>query len=106
LAADLRHRSDVFAIPALNNDVGTFDQMALALHYHMFQLVVVVNSGQFGGSSAYWPKRSDPKGGDHLKQVFHLHGQPQASIAFFEIEDIPKYLERRNSPEWKHPPAG
>ncbi len=31
LAADLRKQSDVFAIPALNQDVGTFDQMALAL---------------------------------------------------------------------------
>src|SRR3546814_19028343 len=37
LASDLRDRSDVFAIPALNLDVGTFDQMAPALHYHMFQ---------------------------------------------------------------------
>ncbi|MHB1941561.1 MAG: hypothetical protein ACYCP0_00685 [Acidiferrobacteraceae bacterium] len=45
LAARLRHYSDVFAIPALNKDVGTFDQMALALHYHMFQYVVVANSG-------------------------------------------------------------
>src|SRR3546814_3345426 len=35
LASDLRDRSDVFAIPALNLDVGTFDQMAQALHYHM-----------------------------------------------------------------------
>ena len=36
LAADLREHSDVFAIPALNMDVNTFDQMAMALHYHMF----------------------------------------------------------------------
>ena len=59
LAADLREMSDVVAIPALNKDVKTFDQMALALHYHMFQLVVVANNGQYGGSNAYWP-RSDP----------------------------------------------
>jgi hypothetical protein len=39
LAADLKDKSDVLAIPALNKDVKTFDQMALALHYHMFQLV-------------------------------------------------------------------
>ena len=58
LAADLRDESDILAIPALNKDVKTFDQMALALHYHMFQLVVVANSGQYGGSNAYWP-RSD-----------------------------------------------
>jgi hypothetical protein len=36
LVADLRNCSDVFAIPSLNKDVRTFDQMALALHYHMF----------------------------------------------------------------------
>ncbi len=83
LAADLRDMSGVLAIPALNKDVRTFDQMALALHYHMFQLVVVANNGQYGGSNAYWP-RSDP----HIRQVFHMHGQPQASIAFLEIDDI------------------
>ena len=83
LVADLRNKSDILAIPALNKDVKTFDQMALALHYHMFQLVVVANNGQYGGSNAYWP-RSDA----HVRQVFHTHGQPQTAIAFFEIDDI------------------
>ena len=106
LAADLRDVSDVLAIPALNRDVKTFDQMALALHYHMFQLVVVANSGQYGGSNAYWP-RSDA----HIRQVFHIHGQPQASIAFLEIDDIGAFLQRHdvsgaNAGDWKHPPAG
>ena len=106
LAADLREMSDVLAIPALNKDVKTFDQMALALHYHMFQLVVVANNGQYGGSNAHWP-RSDI----HIRQVFHMHGQPQASIAFLEIDDIAGFLERHdvsgpNAKKWKHPPAG
>ena len=106
LAADLRNASDVLAIPALNKDVKTFDQMALALHYHMFQLVVVANNGQYGGSNAYWPKK-DP----HSRQVFHTYGQPQASIAFLEIDDIGGFLERRDvsgasAKKWKHPPAG
>ena len=106
LAADLRDVSDVLAVPALNKDVKTFDQMALALHYHMFQLVVVANNGQYGGSNAYWP-RSDA----HIRQVFHTHGQPQASIAFLEIDDIGAFLERHNvsganADDWKHPPAG
>ena len=106
LAADLRNLSDVLAIPALNKDVKTFDQMALALHYHMFQLVVVANNGQYGGSNAYWPKK------DLLsRQVFHNYGQPQASIAFLEIDDIGGFLERRDvsradADDWKHPPAG
>jgi hypothetical protein len=106
LAADLRNESDVFAIPALNPDVRTFDQMALALHYHMFQLVIVANSGQYGGSNAYWPSK-DP----HIRQIFHLYGQPQASIAFLEIDDIPAFLARHgrassSSTFWKCPPAG
>ena len=106
LAADLRDVSDVLAVPALNKDVKTFDQMALALHYHMFQLVVVANNGRYGGSNAYWP-RSDA----HIRQVFHIYGQPQASIAFLEIDDIGAFLQRHdvsgaNAGDWKHPPAG
>jgi len=62
----------VFAIPALNKDVTTFDQMALALHYHMFQMVIVANNGLFGGSNAYVPYKDAFR-----RQLFHLHGQPQ-----------------------------
>ena len=107
IISDLRGKSDVLAIPSLNQDVATFDQMALALHYHMFQLVIVANNGQYGGSSAYWPAKG------FKKQIFHLHGQPQASITFFEIDDIESFQERAkpgNSPKpdewpWKYPPA-
>lgn len=109
--SDLRSRSDVYAISAYNQDVGTFDQMALALHYHMFQMVVIANNGCYGGSNAYVPKKKS-----YLKQVFHDHGQPQASISFFEIDD-PKQMLRRVaeskgecgpnlSEVWKYPPAG
>jgi hypothetical protein len=116
LVSDLRNQSDVFAIPALNQDVNTFDQMALALHYHMFQMVIVANNGLYGGSNAYVPYKES-----YLKQVFHLHGQPQATLAFLEIDDIPAFLARKNngrvpSPPssgasssagtWKFPPAG
>ena len=106
MAADLRKESDVFAIPALNRDVKTFDQMALALHYHMFQLVIVANNGQYGGSNAYWPSQDS-----HSRQLFHLHGQPQASIAFLEIDDVGEFLARHGHTKpaaagWKYPPAG
>ena len=106
LAADLRNESDILAIPALNKDVKTFDQMAMALHYHMFQLVVVANNGQYGGSNAYWPRRKA-----HVRQIFHIHGQPQASIAFLEIDDIGMFLKRHDvsgakAKKWKYPPAG
>ena len=106
LAADLKDRSDIFAIPALNKDVKTFDNMALALHYHMHQMVVVANNGNYGGSNAYAPYAS--KGGqDHRRQIFHMHGQPQASIAFFELEDIAAFKNRKASGgDFKPPPAG
>lgn len=106
LASDLRERSDVFAIPALNQDVGTFDQMAQALHYHMFQLVLIANNGAYGGSNAHVPK-----GEAYQRQVFHTHGQPQATISFFEIDNIEDMKARRQlgagkKDGWKYPPAG
>ena len=114
IISDVKNNSHVFAIPALNRDVKTFDHLAMALHYHMYQLVVVVNNGEFGGSSAYWPVH-----GEHHRQLFHLQGQPQASVAFFDIEDISNYLgrythgstqdtkqqEESKNPSWKYPPA-
>lgn len=124
LAADLRSLSDVYAVAALNQDVSTFDQMALALQYHMFQMVIIANNGCFGGSNAYAPYREPYK-----RQVFHLHGQPQASMAFLEIDNIDEFLRRDNHSQeapldvtckddpsktcksvfdrkWKCPPAG
>ena len=113
LAADLKDKSDVYAVPALNKDVNTFDNMALALHYHMFQVVVVANNGRYGGSNAYWPIADR-----HRRRIFHMHGQPQASIAFldFSVEELNSLVGRRrhvnisspgsNSGPWKQPPAG
>ncbi|BEH09847.1 RNA-directed DNA polymerase [Geobacter sulfurreducens subsp. ethanolicus] len=124
LAADLRSLSDVYAVAAFNKDVSTFDQMALALQYHMFQMVIIANNGCYGGSNAYAPYREPFK-----RQVFHLHGQPQASMAFLEIDNIDDFLRRdkhsqeapldvscKEDPsktcksntdrEWKCPPAG
>jgi len=107
LASDLRGKSDVWAIPALNKDVKTFDQMALALHYHMFQMVIVANNGQYGGSNAYWPRSKE-----YERQIFHTHGQPQVAISFLEIDGADAFLKRvsagktKTDGDWKHPPAG
>ena len=108
LASDLRELSDVYIIPARNRDVATFDKMALALHYHMFQMVIVANNGAYGGSNAYVPYRDRFK-----RQLFHFHGQPQAAIAYLEIDPIREFLERVQNalgPEedrkYKYPPAG
>jgi len=110
LASDLRSRSDLYIICALNLDVGTFDRMSEGLHYHMFQGVIVVNNGQYGGSSFFMPFKNT-----FHRQVFHLHGQPQVSIAFAEISPQ-KLIDRPTDqagpiillPEgsWKTPPAG
>lgn len=90
LAADLRSRSDLYIVCALNKDVGTFDRMTEALHYHMFQGVILVNNGQYSGSSFFMPF-----GNAYERQIFHLHGQPQASIAFAEVHPR-KLVERPN----------
>jgi hypothetical protein len=73
----------------------------------MFQGVIVVNNGQFGGSSFFMPFSET-----YHCQVFHLHGQPQATIAFAEIS--PRKLVERPLPmeedqpvgRWKTPPSG
>jgi hypothetical protein len=106
IVADLRERADVYLIPALNKDVQTFDNLAIALSYQMYQLVVVANNGRYGGSSAYWPI-----GEPHERRIMHLHGQDQPTLGFFEISDVVEYRRGRveNLPKrysWKAPPAG
>lgn len=98
LAADLRNLTDMFVVPALNQDVGTFDNMAAALHYHMFQHVIVANCGQFGGSTGQAPF-SDR----HSRTIFHAHGNEQVSISFFEVD---MHTYRNGHPHLKTPPAG
>jgi hypothetical protein len=107
LAADLKDRSDVYVIAALNRDVGTFDRMTEALHYHMYQMVILANHAHFGGSNAYLPYRES-----HHKQVFHLHGQDEAILAFYDIPDPGEIISRghsstaaRTAKSWKTPPA-
>ncbi len=107
LAADLMRLSDLYIVCALNKDVSTFDAMSKSMSYHMFQGVILVNNGQYGGSSFFMPYKKQ-----FHRQVFHLHGQPQATISFAEV-DPEKLLERpdgyENSfpkGEWKTPPAG
>jgi hypothetical protein len=98
LAADLRDLTDMYVVPALNRDVGTFDNMAAALHYHMFQHVIVANTGQFGGSTGQAPFANR-----HDRLIFHTHGNEQVAVSFFEI-DLDTY---RNAPNGlKTPPAG
>ncbi|HBE63066.1 MAG TPA: hypothetical protein DDX19_10055 [Rhodopirellula baltica] len=97
LAADLRDHTEMFVVPALNQDVGTFDNMAAALHYHMFQHVVVANTGEFGGSSAHAPFKKP-----FQRTIFHAHGNEQVAIGFFELDFK---LYKNGQQHMKTPPA-
>jgi predicted amidohydrolase len=75
LASDLKGKTDLFIVCAHNKDVSTFDTMASALSYHMYQHVVVVNKGEFGGSTIQAPYR------EHFERLIsHSHGSDQISI--------------------------
>lgn len=102
LVADLRDRSDVFLVAALNQDVQTFDNMVAALHFHMYQPVILANSGEFGGSTAQVPL---PK---HERLVAHVHGSNQVAVSVFEIDPAPfkKTAPLKPAKEPKAPPAG
>ena len=107
LAADLRSRCDLYVVCALNKDVGTFDRMTEALHYHMFQGIALVNNGQYGGSSYSMPFRQA-----YEREVFRLHGQWQASIAFVDVNarklllrPTPDFTDESPTGKYKSPPA-
>lgn len=102
LVADLRDRSDMFLVAALNQDVQTFDNMVASLHFHMYQPVVLANSGEFGGSTAQIPL---PK---HERLIAHVHGNQQVAVSVFEVDPSPfKSTSTAESPKvLKAPPAG
>lgn len=103
LAADLRDKTDCFVIAALNKDVPTFDTMIQALHYHMYQPVVMTNSGEFGGSTAQAPYRER-----YDKIIAHVHGTGQVAVSIFDLQlDDFKSPKEGNRPKArKAPPAG
>ena len=80
LTADLKDKSNAYLIPALNKDVNTFDSMVDALYYHMYQHVILVNTGEFGGSVAKAPYKEH-----YEKLITHVHGTNQVSISSFEL---------------------
>jgi len=80
LSADLRDKSNAYLVSALNQDVNTFDSMVDALHYHMYQHVILVNSGEYGGSFAKAPYKQP-----HKRLIAHVHGNDQVSINTFEM---------------------
>nr|WP_306456349.1 RNA-directed DNA polymerase [Pseudomonas sp. LJDD11] len=103
LAADMRDITDGFVIAALNKDIGTFDTMATALQFHMYQPVMLTNTGQYGGSTAQAPFKAHPE-----RQIAHVHGNNQAVVSIFEV-DLLAFQTSRNATqakEKKAAPAG
>ncbi|CAM5321354.1 hypothetical protein [Eoetvoesiella caeni] len=102
LVADLRDRSDIFLVSALNQDVQTFDNMVAALHFHMYQPVILANSGEFGGSTAQVPLSK------HERLVAHVHGNQQVAVSVFEIDPsaFKTTAPAKMVKEPKSPPAG
>ncbi|AKG36835.1 reverse transcriptase domain-containing protein [Paenibacillus durus] len=102
LTADLRDVSDIFVISALNQDIGTFDNMVTALNYHMYQPVILANTGEFGGSAAHAPFSG------HEKVIAHVHGSNQLAISMFDIDPtlFKSKTKPKSVPKIKTPPAG
>jgi hypothetical protein len=103
MSSDLKDKTDAYIIPALNEDIDTFDNMVDALFYHMYQHVVLVNTGEFGGSVAKAPYKG------HEKLISHVHGAHQVAIStfdmnMFDFRDLGFSYESGKS--MKTPPAG
>lgn len=81
LATDLKGKTDLFIVCAHNKDVATFDTMASALNYHMYQHVALVNKGEFGGTTIQAPYR------EHFDRLIsHAHGSDQISINVADLD--------------------
>lgn len=101
LAADLKNHTDLFVVCAHNKDIQTFDNMVAALQYHMYQHVVVANSGQYGGSTIQAPYKLP-----HHKLISHSHGSDQISINIADIDLAAFRRKKRTYKEIKAKPAG
>jgi len=104
LAADLKNVTNAFIVSALNQDIDTFDSMVDALHYHMYQHVVLVNTGEFGGSVAKAPYKEK-----YQQRIAHVHGGNQIAISMFDM-NVYDFIERTSRPrsgkKIKTKPAG
>ncbi|MBU1387134.1 MAG: hypothetical protein KKD32_04700 [Proteobacteria bacterium] len=101
LASDLKNKSHLFVIPAHNKDVRTFDAMVGALHYHMYQHIVVVNKGQYGGSTMQAPYKESFE-----RLISHAHGVDQISINVADLDLDVFHRKVKNGKAIKTPPAG
>ncbi|EDQ02237.1 RNA-directed DNA polymerase [Shewanella benthica] len=101
LAADLKDKTDLFVITAHNKDVNTFDNMASALQYHMYQHVVITNIGEFGGSTIQAPFKEP-----YDRLISHVHGVGQIAISTADIDLAAFKRSSKKYKEVKTKPAG
>jgi hypothetical protein len=101
LAADLRDKTELFVIAAHNKDVNTFDNMASALQYHMYQHVVITNIGEFGGSTIQAPFKEP-----YDRLISHVHGVGQIAISTADIDLAAFKRTTKKYKEVKTKPAG
>lgn len=101
LLGSARHRAQ--AAITLNGDKWLLEvDMVAALHFHMYQPVILANMGEFGGSSAQAPL---PR---HDRLIAHVHGNNQVAVSLFEIDPAPfkSTAKSKSARELKTPPAG
>ncbi|HNG58685.1 MAG TPA: reverse transcriptase domain-containing protein [Cellvibrionaceae bacterium] len=101
LAADLRDKTDLFVVAAHNSDVATFDSMAAALHFHMFQHVVITNIGEYGGTTIQAPFKLP-----YHRLICHVHGSNQISINMADLDLAAFRRNTKTHKEIKSKPAG
>jgi hypothetical protein len=90
LARDLRNQTDFFIVAANNQDVTTFDNIAVSLNYLMYQHFAIVNSGEFGGTLVHAPYKTS-----HERILVHQHGGMQAAVSIAQV-DLSDWLEAPN----------
>lgn len=100
LASDLKGKTDLFVIIAHNKDVNTFDAMATALHYHMYQHIALVNKGEYGGTTIQAPYKEQ-----YDRLITHVHGLSQISINVSDLDLAAFNRINKNYKEVKTPPA-
>ena len=100
LASDLKGKTVLFVVVAHNRDVNTFDAMATALHYHMYQHVAVVNKGEYGGTTVQAPYKEQ-----HDRLISHVHGSGQISISVSDLDLAAFKRKNKKYKDVKTPPA-
>ncbi len=102
LASDLRELIDCFIISAHNKDTNTFDSLVTSMNYLMYQPVVLVNCGEYGGSTIQMPYREK-----HERVLTYFRGNNQVAVGIYDLDlQAKKRKKPRSFSELKTPPAG